>query len=187
MGKSASQAAADRWRPQVRQIIKETIAKQRQTRRRIDRKTGKYLGEAPESVGGTQTSLAGASGRTFPQYTQGTERRFFGGTTDVANAYRQVLRNFSPNILGSRSQMGLDAYLRGQQSQYGSNIRALGEAGRDRLYALPEQARIAFTASELNPAFNNLRNEQYMDLAKNPPTVSNNAMEMYRDLFTYNV
>jgi hypothetical protein len=184
MGKSPSQSAADKWRPEVRRIIKETIAKQKQTRKKIDKKTGKYIGNAPPSVGETQDVLASASGRSFPQYTQGTEQRFFGGTSDISNAYRQVLRNFNPGLLGSRSQMGLDMYLRGQQSQYGSNIRALGEAGRDRLYALPEQARIAFTASEASPAFNNLRNEQYMNLAKNPPTVSNDAMAMYRD-FVY--
>jgi hypothetical protein len=187
MGKSPSQAAADKFRPEVRKIVQQTMKQQKQIRKKFNKKTASYRGTAPESLGETQNVLASASGRTFPAYTQGTERRFFGGTSDIANAYRQVLRNFSPNILGSRSQTGLDAYLRGQQSQYGANITALGEAGRDRLFALPEQARVAFTASELNPAFNNLRNEQYMELAKNPPTVSNDAMNMYRSLFTYNV
>jgi hypothetical protein len=187
MGKSPSQASADKFRPLVRQVIKETMQAQKKTRKSLNKKTTKYRGSAPADVGATQQAIGSASGRSFPTYTRETEQRFFGGTADIANAYRQVLRNFNPNILGSRSQTGLDAYLRGQQSQYGSNIRALGEAGRDRLYALPEQARAAFTASELNPAFNNLRNEQYMELAKNPPTIQNDAMKMYRDLFTYNV
>lgn len=187
MGKSASQAAADKFRPEVREMIRKTMQQQRKVTKGIRKQAETYRGSAPMGIGQVQEQIGAASGRTFPQYTQGTEERFFGGTSDVANAYRQVLRNFSPNLIGSQSQRGLDFYLRGMRGEYGSNIQQLGEAGRDRLYALPEQARTAFTASELNPAFNNLRNEQYMNLAKNPPTVSNDAMAMYRDLFTYNV
>jgi len=46
---------------------------------------------------------------------------------------------------------------------------------------------MAFTESAQNPAFENIKNEQYMQLAKNPPTIQNDAMNMYRSLFTYNV
>ena len=175
------------FRPQVRQVVRDTMKAQRKTRRQIKREAGKMTGSAPRDTGAAQQALASASGRTFPQYVSGTEQRFFGGTTDIANAYRQVLRNFQPNILGSRSQTGLDSYLGGLRGAYGSEIQQQGLAGRERLSTLPEEARTAFTMSEQNPAFNNLRNEQYMSLAKDPPTVSNDAMAMYRSLFTYNV
>lgn len=187
MGKSASQAAADRFRPEVRKVIADTLKQQKSITKSVNKQTVAYRGGAPMGTGKVQKQIGKASGSTFPQYVKQTEGRFYGGTSDVANAYRQVLRNFSPNLIGSPSQRGTDFYLRGLRGEYGTNIQELGEAGRDRLYDLPEQARTAFTASELNPAFNNLRNEQYMELAQNPPTVSNNAMAMYRDLFTYNV
>jgi hypothetical protein len=184
MGKKDTGAA---FRPEVREVVRSAKREQRKMTRQLKRKADKYVGSAPKSTGAVQEELGSASGRTFPQYVSGTERRFFGGTTDVTNAYRQVLRNFQPNILGSRSQTGLDSYLGGLRRAYGSEIQQQGLAGRERLSTLPEEARTAFTLSEQNPAFNNLRNEQYMSLAQDPPTVSNDAMAMYRSLFTYNV
>jgi hypothetical protein len=97
------------------------------------------------------------------------------------------LRNFKPRLLASESTSQLTDYLSAVGQDFARGVQNVGESGRDRLFALPEQAQKAFTASALNPAFENLRNAEYVNFAKEPPTVANDAMKMYRNIFTYNV
>ena len=173
--------------PGTKKLVRETIANQAKLTKQLQKQTGAYLVGGPPNYGESIEAIANASGRSFPEYVQTAENRFFNTANTLATQGRQDLINFKPGVLDSGSVRKLYRDLTAMGQDFASGVQQVGEAGRDRLFALPEQARIAFTESAQNPAFENIRNEQYMQLAKNPPTIQNDAMNMYRSLFTYNV
>jgi len=176
-----------RFKSKAKSVIENAIASQADVTKQLQEQTGAYLEGGPQNYGEVIDAIANASGRSFPEYVKTAENRFFNTADTLATQGRQDLRNFKPGLLDSGSSRKLTNYLTALGQDFASGVQQVGEAGRDRLFALPEQARVAFTESAQNPAFENIKNEQYMQLAKNPPTIQNDAMNMYRSLFTYNV
>ena len=177
-----------RFKSKAKSVINDAIASQADVTKQLKKQTGKYIGKnAPQNYAQVSREIAKASGRTFPEFVDVAENRFFNTASQLTQQGRQDLRNFQPNLLSSSSTQQLTDYLSAIGEDFASGIKEVGEQGRDRLFALPEQARVAFEATSGNPAFDNIYNEQYMQLAKNPPTIQNDAMNMYRSLFTYNV
>lgn len=184
MGKSPE----ERFQSAAKGTIKKALKSQKKTTKQLDKQKGEFLGKnAPQNYAQAIREIGRASGRTFPEYVSTVEDRFFNTARELTEQGRSDLRNFSPNLLASESTSELSRYLQEAGKQFAAGVQQVGEQGRDRLFALPEQAQKAFTASSKNPAFENLMNEQYMNFAKNPPTVQNDAMAMYRGLWTYNV
>lgn len=166
--------------------VKRALKQQKKVTKNLQKQTGEYLGKnAPQNYAQAIRELGGASGRTFPEYVSNAEANFFGTARDLTAQGRRDLRNFEPRLLASESTSQLTDYLSAVGQDFARGVQDVGESGRDRLFALPEQAQNAFTASALNPAFENLRNAQYVNFAKEPPTIANDAMPMYRSLFTY--
>jgi len=184
MGKSPE----ERFQSAAKGTIKKALKSQKKTTKQLAKQQDDFLGKnAPQNYAQAVREIGRASGRTFPEYVSTAEDRFFNTARELTEQGRSDLRNFSPNLLASESTSQLTDYLSAIGQDFARGVQQVGEQGRDRLFALPEQAQKAFTASSKNPAFENLMNEQYMNFAKNPPTVQNDAMAMYRGLWTYNV
>jgi hypothetical protein len=175
----------------AKQVVEQTLEQQKLVTKDLQEQTGKYIGaNAPQDYDQAIRELGKASGRAFPDYVGKAEGDLGKVTNEFikgGRAFGPGLNNFSPNLLASNSTSQLTDYLSAVGQQFAEATQDVGEAGRDRLFALPEQAQKAFTASALNPAFENLRNAEYVNFAKEPPTVANDAMKMYRNIFTYNV
>ena len=175
----------------AREVVDKALEQQKLVTKDLQEQTGKYIGtDAPQDYAQAIRELGGASGRTFSEYVGKAEGGFGKVTDDYirgGRAFGPGLTNFRPNLLASDSTSQLTNYLSAVGQKFAEGTQDVGESGRDRLFALPEQAQNAFTASALNPAFENLRNAQYVNFAKEPPTVANDAMKMYRNMFTYNV
>lgn len=176
------------FRSAAQKSVKDALKQQKKVTKDLQNQTGQYLGKnAPQNYAQAIRELGGASGRTFPEYVSNAEANFFGTARDLTAQGRRDLRNFEPRLLASESTSQLTDYLSAIGQDFAAGVQSVGESGRDRLVALPEQAQKAFTESALNPAFENLRNAEYVNFAKEPPTVANDAMKMYRNMFTYNV
>ena len=185
---SSPRSPEDRFRSAAKRTIARALDSQDKTKKQLNKQKGEFLGKnAPQNYAQAVREIGRASGRTFPEYVSTAEDRFFNTARELTEQGRSDLRNFSPNLLASESTSQLTDYLSAIGQDFARGVQQVGEQGRDRLFALPEQAQKAFTASSKNPAFENLMNEQYMNFAKNPPTVQNDAMAMYRGLWTYNV
>ena len=186
MGKSPE----ERFQSAAKSTIAKALKSQKKTTKQLNKQQYAFIGgkkKAPQNYAQAIREIGRASGRTFPEYVSTVEDRFFNTARELTEQGRSDLRNFSPNLLASESTSQLTDYLSAIGQDFARGVQQVGEQGRDRLFALPEQAQKAFTASSKNPAFENLLNEQYMNFAKNPPTVQNDAMAMYRGLWTYNV
>jgi hypothetical protein len=177
----------EQFAARAKSVVDQAIKQQGLVTQGLQEQTGKYLEGGPQNYGEVIAAIGGASGRTFPQYVRNAESNFFGTADRLTRQGRRDLRNFKPRLLASESTSQLTDYLSAVGQDFAKGVQGAGEAGRDRLFALPEQAQNAFTASALNPAFENLRNAEYVNFAKEPPTVANDAMKMYRNIFTYNV
>ena len=176
------------FRSAAQKSVKRALNQQKKVTKNLQKQTGEYLGKnAPQNYAQATRKLERASGRTFPEYVENAEANFFTTARDLTEQGRRDLRTFDPNLIGSASTSRLTDYLSAVGQDFARGVQDVGESGRDRLFALPEQAQNAFTASALNPAFENLRNAEYVNFAKEPPTVANDAMKMYRNIFTYNV
>ena len=171
----------------AKSVVDQAIKQQGLVTQNLQEQTGEYLGGAPEDYGQVIEAIGGASGRTFPEYVGNVESNFFSTANKLTKQGRRDLRNFKPRLLASDSTSQLTDYLMAVGQDFSKGVQEVGESGRDRLFALPEQAQMAFTSSALNPAFENLRNAEYVNFAKEPPTVANDAMKMFRNMFTYNV
>ena len=172
----------------AKSVVDEAIKQQGLVTADLQAQTGKYIGPGYETYAETVDNKIGrASGKTFRKYVEDAESRFFDTARGLTGQGRRDLRTFDPNLVGSESEKITSEYLMAVGQRFSDKVREEGEAGSKRLFALPEQAQRAFTESALNPAFENLRNAQYVNFAKEPPTVANDAMKMYRNMFTYNV
>lgn len=178
----------ERFQSAAKSTIARALKSQKKTTKQLNKQKGEFLGKnAPQNYAQAVREIGRASGRTFPEYVSTVEDRFYNTTRNLTEQGRRDLRNFSPGLIASESTSQLTDYLSAIGQDFARGVQQIGEQGRDRLFALPEQAQKAFTASSKNPASENLMNEQYMNFAKNPPTVQNDAMAMYRGLWTYNV
>jgi len=178
----------EKFAKRAKEVVNQALEQQKLVTKDLQEQTGKYIGAgAPQDYAQAIRELGGASGRTFPEYVGNAESNFFGTGERLTTQGRSDLRSFNPRLLASDSTSELTNYLSAVGQKFAGGVQDVGESGRDRLFALPEQAQNAFTASALNPAFENLRNAQYVNFAKEPPTVANDAMKMYRNMFTYNV
>jgi hypothetical protein len=166
-------------------VVDQAIKQQRVSTQNLKGETGALLAGAPESYGPLIAAIGGASGRTFPQYVSNAESNFFGTADKLTRQGRRDLRNFDPDLIGSPSEKITSDYLIALGNMFSKEVQELGKSGRDRLFALPEQAQMAFTSSAMNPALNSLRDAQYMNFAKEPPTIANDASKMFRDLYNY--
>jgi hypothetical protein len=171
----------------AKSVVDEAIKQQGVVTGNLQAQTGEFIGPGYETYAETVDKIGGASGRTFPQYVSNAESNFFGTADRLTRQGRRDLRNFKPRLLASESTSQLTDYLSAVGQDFARGVQDVGESGRDRLFALPEQAQMAFTSSAMNPAFNSLKDAQYVNFAKEPPTVANDAMKMYRNMFTYNV
>jgi hypothetical protein len=171
----------------AKEVIDQALEQQGVVTQELLAKSGENIGPGYETYAETLDKIGGASDRTFPQYVRNAESKFFGTADQLTKQGRRGLRNFRPDLLASDSTSQVTDYLTAVGQDFSRGVREVGESGRDRLFALPEQAQMAFTSSAINPAFENLRNAGYVNFAKEPPTVANDAMKMYRNMFTYNV
>jgi hypothetical protein len=178
----------EQFAKRAKEVVNQALEQQRLVTKDLQEQTGKYIGkDAPQDYAQAIREIGGASGRTFPEYVGDTESKFFDTARSLTEQGRGDLRNFKPRLLASDSTSQLTNYLSAVGQDFARGVQDVGESGRDRLFALPAQAQMAFTSSALNPAFENLRNAEYVNFAKEPPTVANDAMKMYRNMFTYNV
>jgi hypothetical protein len=171
----------------AKEVVAQALEQQGLVTQNLQEQAGEHIGPGYETYAETLDKIGGASGRTFPQYVGNAESNFFGTSDQLTKQGRRGLRNFRPDLLASDSTSKVTDYLTAVGQDFSRGVQEVGESGRDRLFALPEQAQMAFTSSAINPAFENLRNAQYVNFAKEPPTVANDAMKMYRNMFTYNV
>jgi hypothetical protein len=171
----------------AKSVVDQAIKQQGVSTQNLQGQTGEFLEGAPPSYGPLIAAIGGASGETFDKYVKRTRSDFSDTTKELTDQGRRDLRAFDPKLMGSPSANKTSDYLIALGDMFSKEVQELGESGRDRLFALPEQAQMAFTSSAMNPALNSLKDAQYMDFAKEPPTVANDAMKMYRNMFTYNV
>lgn len=176
----------ERFKRAAKSTIDLALEDQEKTYQELVAQQGGYLGgKAPQTLAQATKEISKASGQTFPKFVKTADKRFFDTAEGLIEQGRSDLRGFRPDLLGSDSVSELSKYLQAAGQQFAGGVQQMGEAGRDRLFALPEQAQRAFTASSQNPAFENLANAQYMNFSKNPPTVQSDAFDSR--YWTYNV
>lgn len=184
MGKSPE----ERFQSAAKNVVDRARKQQKKTTKQLTKQRDDFLGKnAPQNYAQVAREIGRASGRTFPEYVSTAENRFFNTAANLTEQGRRDLRNFQPNLINSRSTRQVTDYLAALGQDFARGVQQVGEAGRDRLFVLPEQAQKAFSASAQNPAFENLANAQYMNFSKNPPTVQTDIATTMRPFITYNV
>ena len=182
------QSPEARFQSAAKNVIEKAKKAQKRTTKQLTKQSDDFLGKnAPQNYAQAVIDIGKASGRSFPKYVRTVEDRFFNTAQELTEQGRRDLRNFEPGLIGSQSTADTTAYLAAVGKQFADQVREEGEYGRNRLFALPEQAQRAFSASALNPAFENLANAQYMNFSKNPPTVQTDIATTMRPFITYNV
>lgn len=180
----------EQFAKRAKEVVDQALIQQASVTQDLQAQTGEYIGPGFENYAEVIDKIGGASGRTFPEYVSKAEGDFGKVTNEFikgGRAFGPGLSNFRPKLLASDSTSQVTDYLMAVGQDFARGVQDVGESGRDRLFALPEQAQMAFNSSAMNPAFENLRNAEYVNFAKEPPTVANDAMKMYRNMFTYNV
>jgi hypothetical protein len=177
----------ERFQSAAKNVVDKAIASQAELTAQLNEQATQFIPKKYGDYGKVLKKIGRASGRTFPQYVSTAENRFFDTTANLTAQGRRDLRNFEPGLINSRSTRQVTDYLAALGQDFARGVQQVGETGRDRLFALPEQAQKAFSASAQNPAFENLANVAYVNFAKEPPTIQNDAMKMYRNMWTYNV
>ena len=178
----------ERFQSAAKNVVDRARKQQKKTTKQLTKQRNDFLGKnAPQNYAQVAQEIGKASGRSFPNYVRTVEDRFFNTAQRMTEQGRRDLRNFEPGLIGSQSTQQLTDYLAAIGQDFARGVQQVGETGRDRLFAIPEQAQKAFSASAQNPAFENLANVAYVNFAKEPPTIQNDAMKMYRNMWTYNV
>jgi hypothetical protein len=177
----------ERFKSAAKNVVDDALASQAELTAQLNEQATQFIPKKYGDYGKVLKKIGGASGRTFPQYVSTAENRFFDTAANLTAQGRRDLRNFEPGLINSRSTRQVTDYLAALGQDFARGVQQVGESGRDRLFALPEQAQRAFSASAQNPAFENLANVAYVNFAKEPPTIQNDAMKMYRNMWTYNV
>lgn len=183
MGKSPErefQIAANR-------TIKETLARQAEQTASLTEQQREFIGPGYGNYKKVLKKIGGASGTTFPQYVDRSRREFFDTAARLTEEGQRGLERFQPGLITSRSTDLTSKYLAALGQKFANEIEGVATRAGSRLDRLPGEAQKAFSASALNPAFENLANAQYMNLAQDPQTIQNDARKMFRDMYTYNV
>jgi hypothetical protein len=167
----------------AKEVIDQALEQQGVVTQELLAKSGENIGPGYETYAEILDKIRRASGRTFEEYVPITEKRFFGTADKLAKQGRGDLRNFEPDLRKQTSEV--TDYLAALGQDFSEGIGRVGQEQGKRLYALPEQAQMAFTSSAMNPALNSLKDAQYMNFAMNPPTIANDAAPMYRNLYNY--
>lgn len=183
MGKSPE----ERFQSAAKNVVNEALASQAELTAQLNEQATQFIPKKYGDYGKVLKKIGGASGRPFPQYVSTAENRFFGTAANLTEQGRRDLRNFQPGLINSRSTRQVTDYLAALGQDFARGVQQVGESGRNRLFALPEQAQKAFSASAQNPAFENLANVGYVNFSKNPPTVQTDIATTMRPFITYNV
>jgi hypothetical protein len=182
-----TESPEERFKSAAQGVIGDALASQAELTAQLNEQATQFIPKKYGDYGKVLKKIGKASGRTFPQYVETAEGRFFNTAKNLTEQGRADLRGFEPGLIDSGSTRKTYRDLTRIGQDFARGVQQVGEQGRDRLFALPEQATKAINVSFNNPATNVLRDPQYMNLAQNPPTIQNDAMNMYRSLFTYNV
>jgi hypothetical protein len=182
--KDPNEVFAQRAKGAVDRAMKAQKKTTKELRNLSDDRLGK---KAPQNYFQIAREIGGSSGTTFSDYVKGVRKEFGDVTNRLTEQGRRDLRTFDPDLIGSKSVDETSRYLIALGDRFSNDVERLGKSGRDRLFALPEQARIAFTASSLSPASENLRNQSYMSLVQDPNTTQTNILTTGKPFMTYNV
>jgi hypothetical protein len=182
-----TESPEERFKSAAKGVIGDALASQAELTAQLNEQATQFIPKKYGDYGKVLQKIGKASGRTFPEYVKTAEGRFFNTAKNLTEQGRADLRGFEPGLIDSGSTRKTYRDLTRIGQDFARGVQQVGEQGRDRLFALPEQATKAINVSFNNPATNVLRDPQYMNLAQNPPTIQNDAMNMYRSLFTYNV
>lgn len=179
----------ERFKNAARNVIEAGIKSQAELTAQLNEQAGEFIPKKYGDYGKVLKKIGGASGRTFPEYVKTAEGRFFNTAKNLTKQGRADLRGFEPGLIDSGSTRKTYRDLTRIGQDFARGVQQVGEQGRDRLFALPEQATKAINVSFNNPAINVLRDPQYMNLAQNPPTIQNDPVAMYvrSGIMTYNV
>lgn len=183
MGKSPErefQRAANR-------TINETLARQAEQTANLTEQQREFIGPGYGNYKKVLKKIGGASGTPFPQYVDRSRREFFDTAARLTEEGQRGLERFQPDLITSRSTDLTSKYLAALGQKFANEIEGVATRAGSRLDRLPGEAQKAFSASAQNPAFENLANVAYVNFAKEPPTIQNDAMKMYRNMWTYNV
>ena len=183
MGKSPErefQIAANR-------TINETLARQAEQTASLTEQQREFIGPGYGNYKKVLKKIGGASGTTFSEYVDRSRREFFDTAARLTEEGQRGLERFQPDLITSRSTDLTSKYLAALGQKFANEIEGVATRAGSRLDRLPGEAQKAFSASAQNPAFENLANVAYVNFAKEPPTIQNDAMKMYRNMWTYNV
>jgi hypothetical protein len=174
----------------AKEVIDQALEQQGVVTQELLAKSHDNIGPGYETYAETLDKIGGASGTTFPRYVEGVKKEFGDVTnrfTKRGPAFGRGLYNFDPNLMGNESEKETSKYLMALGDMFSKEVEGLGKLGSKRLFALPEQARMAFTASSLSPASENLQNLAYMGLVQDPNVTQTNIQTTGKPFMTYNV
>lgn len=183
MGKSPE----ERFQSAAKNVVDKAIASQTELTAQLNEQATQFIPKKYGDYGKVLKKIGGASGTTFPQYVDRSRREFFDTAARLTEEGQRGLERFQPDLITSRSTDLTSKYLAALGQKFANEIEGVATRAGSRLDRLPGEAQKAFSASALNPAFENLANAQYMNLAQDPQTIQNDARKMFRDMYTYNV
>jgi hypothetical protein len=178
MGQSPAQKAAEA----AKSAVEDALRQQKQLVNQLQNRTKSYTNKYERTL----EDLSNLTGTTAQDYIPGVTKQFYETLGGVRGEFQPKLEDFQPDLLSSSSYAGLAGQLLGMSSEYEKGMSAVSDDMSKRLWSTLEAPQASFTASSLNPAFENLLNPQYMALATRPPTVKSDVDSMMY-LTKYNV
>jgi hypothetical protein len=177
----------ERFQSAAKNVVNDAIASQAELTAQLNEQATQFIPKKYGDYGKVLKKIGGASGTTFPQYVDRSRREFFDTAARLTEEGQRGLERFQPGLITSRSTDLTSKYLAALGQKFANEIEGVATRAGSRLDRLPGEAQKAFSASAQNPAFENLANVAYVNFAKEPPTIQNDAMKMYRNMWTYNV
>lgn len=173
---------AEKARQAAQEAVSSAKKQQKKLVKELEAKTAGYEDKfkvAAETLG----SLTGTS---MPQYVDEATQRFYETIGATRSEFEPRLSSFQPNLLSSPSTSQLTDYLKGAAQLYTQSTGDVSRGLSQRLWETATAPQQAFTTSAKNPAFENLLNPMYMQLATKPPTIRSDT-DSFKNLYTYNV
>lgn len=187
---SAPKSPYDNMSKKVKGVIGDTVDAQIKTAKSLSKQADQMVGKnAPQNYRQGLSFIAkGITGVTPEDYITGVNERFTPYFNQEFDQARGQVQNFQPGLLGSPSNEMLMNQLAGIAGTFEGGVQRMGEAGSQRLQALPRTAEEIADRAFNSPSSNLMRDPRALRMAAAPQTTSYDVNnDRLSGVMTYNI
>jgi len=186
---SAPKSPYDNMSKKVKGVIGDTVDAQIKTAKSLSKQANQMVGKkAPQNYRQGLKDIKRVTGVTPKDYMARINREFAPYFNQEFDQARGQVQNFQPGLLGSPSNEELMNQLAGIAGTFEGGVQRMGEAGSQRLQALPRTAEEIADRAFNSPSSNLMRDPLALRMAAAPQTTSYDVNnDRLSGIMTYNI